>query len=73
MFCLLKFFKGLKSKYVEDKQQQSITQNQNSSSERTNNESEFKLNQKESNDIVVPSAAEFNTISPTVITVKKKD
>ena len=73
LFCLLKFFKGLKSKYVEDKQQQSITQNQNSSSERTNNESEFKLNQKESNDIVVPSAAEFNTISPTVITVKKKD
>ncbi len=48
---------------------QSITQNENSSVDKNNNEENFKINKKESENLVVPKIDEFNDVPTKIIKI----
>ena len=72
LFNLIKVFKELKRKYVGIQHPQPITQNENSSVDKNNNEGNFKINQKESENLVEPRTEESNNVPTTVIKIKSK-
>ena len=71
LFKLLKVFKKEKRKYKEIKQVQATTQNDNIPEIKSHNDSEMKMEPKDSENLVIPRPAQNNNIPTTVIKIKK--